>query len=144
MKPATELQQLAHYPFTIDLLPRFGDMDVLRHLNNVALSALYEDARFRFQLERLQIGEERSARGFLASVNVSYLREAHYPDPLRFGAGVGRIGRTSYEIVMGGFQNHRCVGTCSATVVMVDKDARPVAMTPALRARLDSQQLRRS
>lgn len=143
MKPAPELLDLSIYPYSVEMSPRFGDMDVLRHLNNVALNRMYEDARYRFQLERFAKFFDRSHdwRGFIASVTIDYLREAHYPDALRFGVGVGRIGRTSYELLLGAFQRDACVGICSTTLVMVGRDGKPVPVPDDWRPDLVVQQL---
>ena len=143
MKPAPELLQLPRYPYQIEISPRFGDMDVLRHLNNVAINRIYEDARYRFQVERLPslFDRARAWRGFVASVTIEYLREAHYPDPLLIGAAVGQIGRSSYELLLAAFQRGECVGTCSTTLVMVDKQGKPTPIPPEWRPELEAQVL---
>ena len=40
MKPSAERLRLSTYPFTTEIEPRFGDMDSLHHLNNVALAGM--------------------------------------------------------------------------------------------------------
>ena len=36
------------YGWTLDLAPRYGDMDANGHLNNVAFARLFEEARVLF------------------------------------------------------------------------------------------------
>jgi hypothetical protein len=43
------LRLSAHnYPFALPLMPRFADMDLLKHINNLALAEYHEEARVRF------------------------------------------------------------------------------------------------
>jgi hypothetical protein len=36
-RPDPRRQELAHYPFAVELQTRWGDMDALHHLNSVAV-----------------------------------------------------------------------------------------------------------
>ena len=119
-RPPPERLQLSTYPWSHSLDPRFGDMDALRHLNNVAIARLYEDGRVRFTDGSGVRSALESGHGFLvAEVCIQYLAEGHYPDPLRVGCGVGRVGGSSFAIAQGLFQGGRCIGTAETTLVHV-------------------------
>jgi len=123
----------ATYPWKIELQTRFADMDVNRHLNNVAISRLYEETRVRFgwglHAAHPELGESRYLVGHVA---VDYLGEGHYPAPVNVGYGVHSLGNKSYRAAMGLFQAGVCIGLCDAVMVYRD-EAGPAALPQALR-----------
>ena len=143
-KPVPERLELASYFLTFETAPRFGDLDPLRHLNNAALVRIYEDARVRF-LDGSGVREawEPHCRFVVAEMAIQYLAEGGYPDPLSVGSGVLRIGRSSFTLAQGLFQNGRCIGVGDTTMVYVDTVAEaPRALPEAARARLDTTAMR--
>ncbi|WP_017670720.1 acyl-CoA thioesterase [Blastomonas sp. AAP53] len=115
------------YPFSTVTETRFQDLDPLGHINNVAMAALFENGRVRFNrnlgLERRQPGE----RWLIASVAIDYVAEAHFPDPVEVMSGIGRIGSSSWDIYSAAFQQGVCVATCVSTLVLTDKTgAKPI------------------
>jgi acyl-CoA thioester hydrolase len=138
VKPDPKRADPARYPYSFEVQPRFNDMDVLRHLNNVALAAVYEEGRIAMHraFDKNHI-REPGTRTVVAQVNISYLDEGHYPDVLEVAAGVSRIGRSSYTILQGLFQNGRCIGVAD-TVIVNTKDGRSHPLTPAFRAGLET------
>ncbi len=136
MKPAHERLCLATYPFATELVPRFGDMDVQGHLNNVALAGLYEEARVRFVSSLFQIHSRPDGqRPVLAEATIRYLAEGRYPGRLAAAAGLLRIGRTSYVIGQAMFQNTVCIGTADIVIVWTE-GGRPCPIPETLRAAL--------
>ena len=129
-RPAPERLLLAHYPWSRRIEPRFGDMDVQQHLNNVALAGFYEDARFRFSDACGFRATVEPGFGLLvAEVCIRYLREGRYPEPLEIGCGVARVGTTSFTFAQALFQEGRCIGTADVTLVHVHRregGARPL------------------
>lgn len=137
-KPDPQRLQLAAYPIHRHTEPRFGDVDALRHLNNVALGRIYEDARVRF-FDGIGIREAfEPGSGFvMAELTIQYLAEGQFPDPLIVGTGVVKVGGASAAVGQGLFQNGRCIGTSEAVVVYVDRKAgRPKLLPEAVRTLL--------
>ena len=130
-KPPPERLLLQTYPWTRAVEPRFGDMDALRHLNNVAIARLYEDGRVRFTDQSgLRGALERGHGLVVAEVAIQYLAEGGYPDPLTIGCGVGHVGSSAFVIGQGLFQNGCCIGTAETTLVHVNRyegGSRPLA-----------------
>ena len=131
------------YPFSTVTETRFQDLDPLGHINNVAMAALFENGRVRFNrnlgLERRQPGE----RWLIASVAIDYVAEAHFPDPVEVMSGIGRIGSSSWDIYSAAFQQGVCVATCVSTLVLTDK-AGPKPIPDALRLRYGELLVRKS
>lgn len=130
------------YPFSTVTETRFQDLDPLGHINNVAMAALFENGRVRFNrnlgLERRQPGE----RWLIAAVGIDYVAEAHFPDPVEVMSGIGRIGNSSWDICSAAFQGGVCVATSITTLVVTDKSGpRPIA--DSLRASFEQLMVRR-
>lgn len=145
MKPNPCRLDPAIYPHQIEITTRFGDMDVARHLNNVAIARFYEDARVRFNWEVLGVANADARanapfRPLIAHVAIAYLREGNFPDPVLAATGVRELGRTSFVIASALFQNGAALGTCDSVIVITDAKG-PVALPADVRARLEALQI---
>lgn len=129
----------ASYPFSAATQTRFGDMDFLGHLNNVAYAALFENGRVRFNrsLEERKL-RAKGERWLVASVAINYLREGHFPDDVEIASGIGRIGSSSWVIEQAAFQNGVCIATCDTTIVWQGVDGRAKPISEAYRAELET------
>jgi acyl-CoA thioester hydrolase len=126
----------AAYPHQDTIQTRFGDMDMLGHLNNVALAALFESARTRFNAaHRLWGPEFAEHRAVIARVEINYLAEGHYPADVEVATGIGRVGNRSWQVLALMIQGGRALATCDATLVMT-KGADGEAVPDELRARM--------
>ena len=127
-KPESWRLDAASYPVCIEMQTRFQDMDVNGHLNNVAFAALFESGRVLIgrQMRSMAAGPANE-RTMVAAVEINYLAEGNFPDPVRIATGVGRIGTSSWTLVQALFQNDRCIATCDAVIVCrTDNQARPL------------------
>lgn len=127
-RPDTALLDPARYPYAHTITTRFADIDPNRHLNNVALAAMMEDARVRFNIDMgdaIRIGERRA---MVASVAMEYLAQGHFPDPVTVHCGVERIGNSSWTVVQLLAQNGTAVAFArSALVAIADDRPTPIA-----------------
>ena len=118
-RPDPALLLPARYRFVHELTTRFADLDPNDHINNVAMAAVFEDGRVRFQAT---IGFQRTEalRPMVASVSIDYLAQAHYPGTLACYVGVAAIGRSSWTLQQLVTQAGTAVGTCNTVIVMTD------------------------
>lgn len=110
----------SNYAFSMSIMPRFADMDMLKHINNLALAEYHEEARVRFFSAIINdnfLFTQRNFRLLVARASYNYLREAHYPQPLEARVATARIGHSSFDLALALFQEEQCV--CLADVVMV-------------------------
>lgn len=118
------------YPYRMEIAPRFADMDILHHLNNLSLAEYHEEVRTRFLMSLFGadfLSKPRDYRLLPVSTQYDYLAEAHYPQPLTACAGVLKIGRASFDVAMALFQDARCVCLSRATTVHVrDQQSQPL------------------
>ena len=130
--------RLESYPVVDEIAARYADMDANAHLNNLALESLHENARAtmnRRLLPGAYDGAGRQLRLVTSQNAVHFLAEAHWPVVITTGAGVGRIGRTSYVASTALFVDGTCIGVCDTVLVLLG-DHGPVPLPDDLRAGL--------
>ena len=137
-KPDPWRLDTSRYPFTTAVQTRFGNLDVLGHINNVAMARVFEEGRIRFNRSLHLERASPAIRWLIVEVAVAYLHEAHFPEDMIITSGIGRIGRSSWTILSGGFQGGRCVATSDTTLVYTDATG-PVALPEAMRVTLEGQ-----
>jgi acyl-CoA thioester hydrolase len=119
-KPESWRLDPAVYPFSFDVATRWGDLDMLGHINNVSMAGLFEEGRGKFTHSLDMHRETKGVRWLIAGVEIAYLAEAHHPAPLTVASGIGRIATTSWSVLSAAFQGGKCVATCETTTVYTD------------------------
>lgn len=140
-KPDPALLARDRYPFTHSISTRYADMDPNWHINNVALAAMFEDARVRFNHA---IGFAEAMQGYramVASLGIEYLAEGYFPQAVDGFVAVEAIGRTSWTVVQLLCQGPVVVGMARSTLVCIQND-RPAALPAAMRDGLNGWMLR--
>lgn len=128
----------AAYPRCLTLHPRYGDMDVNAHLNNVAIARLFEEARVQTlsALRGQPVGSGDPSSMMIVHVGIDYLLEGTYPEPIDAGLAVTEIGRTSFRLGLALFQRAQAIALADCAMVHLE-ERRPGAIGPALRAALE-------
>lgn len=135
MKPSPERLTREAYPFQIQLETRFGDIDVLRHLNNVAIVALFQEARVRMYQELRAATPSWTGSLVVANLSIAYVAEGFYPEPVRAGCAILEVGRTSFKVAQALFQQQHCISTAEVVQIYRD-DAGPAPVGEEMRANL--------
>ena len=120
---------------------RFADVDPNQHLNNVALAAMMEDARVRFNQAiglNVKMGERRA---MVASVGMEYLAQGHFPQPVDAHCGIEQVGRTSWSIAQLLTQQERPVAFARSVIVAIAED-RPAPVPDDYRELLNAWSLK--
>lgn len=123
-----------------EIAVRYGDMDANAHLNNLALESLHENARATMNRQLFPDAYrpgKRRVRLVTSQNAVHFLAEAHWPATIQTGAGVGRIGRTSFVASTGLFLDGACIGVCDTVLVLLGDDG-PVPMPDDFRSALQT------
>ncbi|MGE4411334.1 MAG: acyl-CoA thioesterase [Sphingomonadales bacterium] len=107
-----------NYPVSMVIQSRFQDLDSLGHINNVAMSGIFETARVHFHRIFGRHPADQGVRWMVAAVDLKYIEEAHFPYDLVVCSGIGHIGNSSWTIVSAAFQQGSCVATCDTVMVM--------------------------
>ena len=142
-KPARVLPRLAQFPGRTGDIIRFGDLDPQGHVNNTVFATYFETGRVMLLREP---GNELGAPGattVLARLDISFLREMHWPGTVEIGTGTTKIGRSSYSFLQAIFHEGECAATANATMVMIDRATRKARPLPdEVIARLEQLRLR--
>jgi acyl-CoA thioester hydrolase len=100
------------FPVVISLPIQWGDQDAFAHVNNTVYSRWFESARIAYCL-RVGLDGPNPSRAIgpiLASITCHFRRPLRFPDSVRIGARIARIGRTSLTM------DHLVVGEASGDV----------------------------
>lgn len=129
---------LDDFPVVLPLPVQWGDQDAFQHVNNIVYLRWCESARVEY-LNRIGLWKLRDDTGvgpILASMAISYERPVTYPDRVRVGSRVTRIGKSSFRMehaVMSEAQE-AVVATVDSVLVVFDYSRnRSVAMPPEVR-----------
>lgn len=141
-KPDPALLDPDRYPFRTRIEPRFGDLDVNMHINNVAMAAMLEEAHVRFHRAAGYLKERDAGIGsMVASVAIEYLGEGAYPDAVDVHVALERLGRTSHTLVQAAFQAGRTLAFSRTVVVTMGRDG-PAPLPAGFVAGIDDWTLR--
>ena len=87
---------LADYPVVVTAHVQWGDQDIFGHVNNTVHIRWFESARMAYSV---RCGMDGRLGGtfdpILVSISCNYRKQVSFPDTVRIGARVSRIGRTS-------------------------------------------------
>lgn len=88
------------------------------HIANIALAALYDDARTAL-VRRIYAPEVRKTglRPLLVQTTVAYRAEVAHPSSVIVATAAGALGRTSFTLLQAQFVEGRCVGLCDSIFV---------------------------
>ena len=90
-------------PFVHRERVRFGDLDAMRHLNNVVYLRYFESARIAF-LSQLSPGHspanpERGDFGVIfAECNINYRSPVHFDEEVEVRCSIGEVRRSAFRI----------------------------------------------
>jgi acyl-CoA thioester hydrolase len=132
------------FPVTIDWPVHWGDQDLFGHVNNVVYFRWFESARVAY-LDRIGLARLHGLEDvgpILAAISCNFRRQIEYPDTVRIGTRVTRIGNTSMTIehalwstAKGG--DPAADGT-SAVVIFDYPSQRPVRVPDEIRRKIEA------
>ncbi|WP_334183233.1 acyl-CoA thioesterase [Novosphingobium sp.] len=140
-RPDPALLDPARYPFSCEIEPRFSDLDLNRHINNVAMAGMLEDGRVRFYRAAAGEDEFQGLATMVASISIEYFGETHYPETLTVHGAIEQLGRTSQQVVQIVTQGGKPVVFARTVIVMVGPEG-PAPLPEDYRARADEWSLR--
>ena len=117
---------LSMCPIVIEWPVQWGDQDAFGHVNNTVYLRWFESSRIAY-LERLKLPLSVSREGIgpiLAAVHCNYRQQLTYPDRVRVGIRVTRIGRSSLTVAHHVFSDRRTGVVAEGESVIVYYDYR--------------------
>lgn len=122
------------------LVVRFGETDLLGHVNNSYYFTYLEQARIAFVKHLESEKSLRSWRFILASIKCDFLEQAYFDQALTIVTQVGRIGNKSFELVQPIIdqKSGKQIAVGESTLVYFDFDKQQSKPIPtALRGKLE-------
>lgn len=138
-QPGTRLEG---YSIVMTLPVLWGDQDAFLHVNNTVYLRWFESTRVLYG-DRIGLGDLMKAEKIgpiLASITCHYRLPVTYPDTVRVGARVSRIGRTSMtmEHLLLSEAASAIAAEGTSTLVVYDYErARPHAVPDRLRKAIE-------
>jgi acyl-CoA thioester hydrolase len=125
-KPEAHLLDPASYPVHTEIALRFSDLDVYRHLNNVRLIEILQEGRSHLHRVSGVTDPDANFTILVANLNVQFIGEGFYPDPVVCHTGLRALGRTSQTIAQLAMQGERPIAYAETVMVTIlDGQAAP-------------------
>ena len=124
---------------------RFGDLDAMRHLNNVVFLRYFETARISYLRHLIPAHDPAhpEAGGFgliFAECHVNYRAPVHYDEQVAIACSVADVKRSSFRIPFEMTVDSRTVAEGYGVLVGFDYDAqKAMALPDELRASLSEE-----
>src|SRR4051794_6013030 len=121
---------------------RFGDLDAMRHLNNVVFLRYFETARIRYLGHLVPSHDpaspERSGFGLIfAECHIAYRSPVRFDESLEVHCGIGDVWRSAFKVTFEMKVGDRLAAEGYGVLVGYDYSAqKPMALPEDLRARL--------
>ena len=93
-------ESLAGFPVVLELPVLWGDQDAFGHVNNLVYLKWAETARVQY-LMRIGLWAQLPPSGvapILAAISCSYRKPVQYPDTVRIGTRIAKIGNSSLRM----------------------------------------------
>ncbi|MDP1553345.1 MAG: thioesterase family protein [Methanobacteriaceae archaeon] len=126
--------------FKIDVIPRFGDIDGLKHVNNTVLAVWFEKARnpiFRMFTPNLDLSYEEW-KLILVRTEFDFIGQMYYGKDVEIRTFISRIGNSSFTIGHEAWQDDELKARGSAVLVHYDFiNQVPLPITEDIRKNLE-------
>lgn len=115
---------LDSYPLRARDRLRYGDTDRQGHVNNAVFATFLETGRVAFLYDPANPLTPAGTAFVIARLVIDFRAEVNWPGEVEIGTRVTRIGRSSFTVGQGVFQDGRCVATGEGVVVLMDEATR--------------------
>lgn len=94
------MDDLSEFPVIIDIPVQWGDMDALMHVNNVVYFRWWESSRLAYgeKVGLIREDDVKKITTVLVKMECNFRKQLLYPDHVKIGARLKRVGNTSLEV----------------------------------------------
>lgn len=136
MSPASREIRLDDFSHRLALPVRWGDVDMLGHVNNAKFFTYDESSRIEY-FQALGASDPRMWKDYgliLASISADFIQQLRYPSNLVVGTRIVRIGRSSMNTLSGLFVGDTLVASVRGVLVWFDYvNQKPLAVPESVR-----------
>jgi acyl-CoA thioester hydrolase len=130
------------YPYFRDITTRWMDNDIYAHVNNVVYYSWFDTVVNAWLLEQKVLDFARSPTvGLVVETSCNYFSSIAFPDLVRAGLRVARLGTSSVRYAVGLFANEQQQASAQGHFVHVYVDRvtrRPVPLPAEMRRALET------
>ena len=127
MKPAPTRDQFRYFA---RLDTRWGDVDMMGHINNAKFITYDEQARTDYMAERQRDAGFEGPHFILARICCDFLEQLRHPAKIDYAIRVVRIGRSSLQTQGALFVGERCHARTEGVIVWFDYAAQRATAVP--------------
>lgn len=127
--PEIAREQFSHW---LRIPTRWGDMDVLGHVNNAVFFTFDESARLHY-FNRLMAADDsfwKQQGLILANIGCDFIAQLHHPAEVDVGYRVSRLGGSSLRTEAGLFVGEKLVAITRAVIVWFEYPAQKSVKIP--------------
>jgi len=128
--------RLADFSHRVPLQVRWGDVDMLGHVNNAKFFTYDESSRIEY-FHPLGAEDARMWKDYgliLASISADFIAQVRYPSELVIGTRIVKIGRSSMNTLSGLFIGESLVAAVRGVLVWFDYvNQKPMAVPTSVR-----------
>ena len=140
--PTPSLPPLAAFPSRTSAEIRYADLDRQGHVNTAVFATYSEIGRVAFLYRPDKPLAPQGASFVIARIEIDFLAELLWPGTVDIGTAVSRIGRSSFSLTQGLFNEGRPVAAVQGVLVLMDgRTRRPMPLPPETISELDALKL---
>jgi acyl-CoA thioester hydrolase len=117
-------EERGYYPHRVTEKLRYGDTDRQGHVNNAVFSTLLEAGRVSYIYDPAHPLAGEACAFVIARLEVDFRAELNWPGDVVVGTAVAKIGRSSFELTQGLFQDDVCAALSRSVIVQMDERTR--------------------
>ncbi len=118
------------YPSRTTADIRYADLDRQGHVNNAVFATFSEIGRVAFLHDRERPLAAQGTSFVIARIEIDFLAELFWPGTVDMGTAVARIGRSSFRLTQGLFNQGRPVAAVQGVLVLMEGQTRRATPLP--------------
>jgi acyl-CoA thioester hydrolase len=116
--------KLTDYPLRTYEKLRYADTDRQGHVNNAIFATMLETGRVELLYAPDAPLFDGGCAFVIASLHLNFLGEINWPGKVHVGTRVATVGRSSFTLEQGLFQEDECVATAQTVIVQMNESSR--------------------
>lgn len=114
--------KISDFSHVLKIPTRWGDMDLLGHVNNVKFFVYDESARIAYFESLMKDNPKfwKEEGMILANIGCDFITQLHHPVDVAFGLRISKIGRSSMQTLGAAFNSDKLVAVTRGTIVWFD------------------------
>jgi len=127
---SADLSNPALYKFWQEDHVRFCDLDVIGHVNNLAMGSYFENARVALVRRVFPNWPNCETLFVLVQTRFDYFYELHYPAQLRIGTRLLSFGKSSMRLGAALFHGDDVIAQSTTVSVLINTQTRKPVLVP--------------